>query len=503
MNQRKCGVVLSYISIVVNALIGFAYVPLLLNLMGESEYGLYQLMGSLIAYLSIMDFGMSSTVIRYYSRYRSLGDEEGAENSLALSSIIYGVITVIIIVAGVALYFCLDEMFRYSLSESEMLSAKSIFCVQLINISITIPSKVFDAVIISFERFVFLKGATIIQTVLTPIAVILILQEYPYALSFVVIQTVFNILLIAVKVIYCFGKLRIKIKMHYLSGTLFKEMLGFSFFIFLGALMDQLFWNTNKLVLGIVASTVVTAVYGVATTIFNAYMSISTVITSVFLPRVTAITTKDYYQQELSDLFIRIGRVQYLLLSCVLSGFTLFGKQFVEIWAGKGFSDVYLITLCLIVPFTIDLIQNIGITILQAENKLAFRSLTFLVASIVNILLSFYMASRFGAVGCAFSTGLTFFAMNILLNIYYAKCIHLNIGEFWKQIGKITISCIFAMLFGILIRQITFGDSFFNLAIKILIYCLVFFILMWFFALNEYEKDLIRLVFRRLRKKNS
>lgn len=56
--------------------------------------------------------------------------------------------------------------------------------------------------------------------------------------------------------------------------------------------------------------------------------------------------------------------------------------------AGAGFEDAYLITLFLIVPFTVDLIQNIGITILQAENKLAFRSVVFLIASVVNIAIS-------------------------------------------------------------------------------------------------------------------
>lgn len=501
MNQRKLGVILSYIALAINALIGFAYVPILLNLMGESEYGLYQLMGSLTAYLSIMDFGMSSTIIRYYSHYRSLGDEKNAENSLALSAIIYSVVTLIILLAGTVLYCNIDSIFINSLSAAEMISAKRIFLVQFISITITIPSKIFDAVITSHEKFVFLKGATIIQTILTPIAAILILTEYPYALSFVIVQTVFNILLIVAKAVYCFSKIKVKVKLYYLNGSIFKEMLGFSFFVFLGAMMDQLFWNSNKVILGIVASTAAVAVYGVAMTVFNAYMSVSTVITSVFLPRVTAITTQDNYQKELSDLFIRIGRLQFILLSCVLSGFILFGRQFVDIWAGEGFSEVYIITLCLITPYTIDLIQNIGITILQAENKLAFRSVTFLIASFLNIAVSFFMANRFGAIGSAVSTGVICFLMNFLLNIYYAKCIQLKIGEFWRHIGNMSIPCAIAMLVGVVINWVAFGKGMLNLIMKIAVYCVVFAVLMWKLALNEYEKDLMRTALGRLMKK--
>lgn len=502
MNQRKLGVILSYIALAINALIGFAYVPILLNLMGESEYGLYQLIGSLTAYLAIMDFGMSSTIIRYYSHYRSLGDEKNAENSLALSAIIYSVVTLIVLLAGTALYCNIDSLFKNSLSTEEMISAKHIFLVQLISITITIPSKIFDAVITSHERFVFLKGATIIQTILTPIASILILTEYPYALSFVIVQTVFNIILIAVKAVYCFSKIKVRIKLHYFDGSIFKEMLRFSSFIFLGAIMDQLFWNSNKVVLGIVASTAAVAVYGIAMTVFNAYMSVSTVITSVFLPRVTAITTQDNYQKELSDLFIRIGRLQFILLSCILSGFILFGRQFVDIWAGEDFSEVYIIILCLIAPYTIDLIQNIGITILQAENKLAFRSVTFLIASFFSITVSFFMVRRFGAIGCAASTGVVCFLINFLLNIYYAKRIQLDIGEFWRQIARMTIPCVIAMLIGIIINWVVLGDGKLNLIMKIGVYCIIFAILMWKCAMNEYEKDLVCTVLGRLMKKN-
>lgn len=56
MNERKIGILLSYANILLHAVLGFIYVPILLHYIGKSEYGLYQLMGSLIAYFSVMDF---------------------------------------------------------------------------------------------------------------------------------------------------------------------------------------------------------------------------------------------------------------------------------------------------------------------------------------------------------------------------------------------------------------------------------------------------------------
>ena len=79
MNQRKMGVVLSYASMLMNIGVGLITVPLMTHFMGTSEYGLYELMGSLIAYMSVMDFGLSSTITRYYSQAIARRDEQGKQ----------------------------------------------------------------------------------------------------------------------------------------------------------------------------------------------------------------------------------------------------------------------------------------------------------------------------------------------------------------------------------------------------------------------------------------
>ena len=89
---------MSYISLIANAVIGFIYVPLLLRFMGQEEYGLYQLMGAFIAYFSVMDFGLSSTIVRYFSKYKALDDRKSMENVLALSALIYFIITLLMLV---------------------------------------------------------------------------------------------------------------------------------------------------------------------------------------------------------------------------------------------------------------------------------------------------------------------------------------------------------------------------------------------------------------------
>ena len=213
-NQRKAGIVLSYTSMFLNIIIGLIYVPILLHFLGKSQFGLYQLMGSVIAYMAVMDFGLSGTITRYYSKYIALNDKKNQSNVLAISSIIYSAISVLVLIIGAVIYFNLDTIFSNSLTLHELSKAKSIFIIMLINIAITIPSHVFTAIINSHERFIFIRLLSIIQTVMQPFVVIAVMYYKADVIGFVIVQTLFNISVIAIKIYYSFNKIKVKIKLY-------------------------------------------------------------------------------------------------------------------------------------------------------------------------------------------------------------------------------------------------------------------------------------------------
>ena len=119
MNQRKAGVLLSYFNKLMSMGINIVYVPLLLFYMGTHEYGLYQLMGSVVAYIGLLDFGFSVAVSRFYTEYKALQDRCRMENLLATAAIIYGGLGMIILLVGGILYFFLGDIFAGSLTVSE------------------------------------------------------------------------------------------------------------------------------------------------------------------------------------------------------------------------------------------------------------------------------------------------------------------------------------------------------------------------------------------------
>lgn len=490
MNERKIGIVISYLNIILHAVIGFIYVPLLLHYIGKSEYGLYQLIGSFIAYFSIMDFGLTAAVVRFYAKYKAVNDNLGMENILAVAARGYGIIALILFIAGVICYINLDVIFAASMTIAELATAKTLFLLLLFNIVITLTTMMFRAVINANEKFLFLKGTETLQMVLQPVLVVLILQQYPSAVAVAIVQTFLNICLIIARVYYCFIKLKIKIKFHYLDKQLLNDIKKLALSVFVVVLIDQVFFKTNQIILGIVSGTAAAAVYSISSLIYMNYMALSTAISGVYLPHVTEIVAKNEPVKKLSDLFIKIGRYQYYLLALVASGFIIFGRDFINIWAGKDFEESYWITLLIIIPFTIDLIQNIGLSIMQAQNRYDFRAKVYFAMGLFNLCLAIPLAKHYGGIGCAFATGLSMFLGNgLIMNWYYRKVTKLDILRFWKEIGKISIYVMSLTLVGYGLYNYQNVDSITEFIIAIAVYTVIYSFVIYTFCMNLSEKE--------------
>lgn len=490
MNERKIGIVISYLNIILHAVIGFIYVPLLLHYIGKSEYGLYQLIGSFIAYFSIMDFGLTAAVVRFYAKYKAVNDKVGMENILAVAARGYGIIALILFIAGVICYINLDVIFAASMTIAELATAKTLFLLLLFNIVVTLTTMMFRAVINANEKFLFLKGTETLQMVLQPVLVVLILQQYPSAVAVAIVQTFLNICLIIARVYYCFIKLKIKIKFHYLDKQLLNDIKKLALSVFVVVLIDQVFFKTNQIILGIVSGTAAVAVYSISSLIYMNYMALSTAISGVYLPHVTEIVVKNEPVKKLSDLFIKIGRYQYYLLALVASGFVIFGSDFINIWAGKDFKEAYWITLLIIIPFTIDLIQNIGLSIMQAQNRYDFRAKVYFAMGLFNLCLAIPLAKQYGGTGCAFATGLSMFLGNgLIMNWYYRKVTKLDILRFWKEIGKISIYVMSLTLVGYGLYNYQNVDSITEFIIAIAVYTVIYSFVIYTFCMNLSEKE--------------
>lgn len=494
--QRKSGAILSYISIIANTLIQLIYTPFLIRMLGQSEYGLYSLINSIIGYLTILDLGFGNAIIVYTAKYKEQGLKEKEEKLHGMFKIVFYIIAIIAMSIGLILLLNVNRIFGNTMDEGELDIAKKMMIILIFNLGFSFSFSIYSSIISAYERFTFSKIMTILGAVLKPIIMIPLLFLGFKSIAMALVLTGINVLISLSNYIYSKRKMHINVKYKGFDKVLFKIIFGYSVWIFLSVIVDKINWSVDQFVLGAVSGTIAVSVYSIAATINNLFLNLSTAISGVLLPKMSKLVAKQATSEELTNEFIKVGRIQYLVMFLVCSGFVLFGKEFIKLWAGEGFEESYYVALLLIIPLMIPLIQNLGISIMQAMNKFKFKSVSTAIMAIANIGISIALAKIYGAIGAAIGTTISLLLCNgIIINIYYYKKIKLNVFKFWKEIIIMTIPYVIPIGLILLFKSFVVLNGWKGLVVYIITYTILYVITSYFLTMNTYEKNLVNQVF--------
>ena len=493
--NRKFGAMLSIVNMVASVAIGLVYTPFVLRFLGQSEYGIFSLANSLIAYLSVLDLGFGNALVRYTARAREEGKDE--KNIYGMFLLFYSIISAVATLAGIFIYSQIGSFFSTSFSGSEIVTLQKIYIILLINTIIAFPASVFSSIIRSHEKFVFANSVILVQNVLRHVLNLVVLYFGYKSLALAVLSLVFTIIVAIANVIYCFKKLNVKIGFKKFEKSFYKEIFVYSFYILLNIIVDQLYASTDNIILGKFCGSTVVAVYGIGIVFETYFMQFSTSIASVFLPHISRLSVHADGKKEISNIFVKVGRIQFILLSMVLIGYIVFGQEFIDLWAGKGYEDAYYIALVIMIPNLIPLSQNIGISVLQAHNKHGVRSVMYLLIAILNVIITIPLSIKLGGFGAALGTAIGNVLGQILfMNWFYGTRIGLDIPKYWREIIKISVSSLpVALVFYVINRFIPLygwlglilkGGLSVALSIP---YC-------YFVILNTEEKELVKGFFK-------
>lgn len=493
--QRKSGAILSYVSIIVNTLIQLLYTPLLIRMLGQSEYGLYSLVASIIGYLTIMDLGFGNAIIVYTAKYRAQGKKEEEQKLHGMFNIVFRIIGVIAALIGLILFFNVNNIFGNKMTSIELQKMQIMMLILSFNLFVTFFFAIYSSIISAYEKFAFQKIVAIIQSILKPLIMIPLLFLGFKSITLCAVITVANLITVLSNYIYCKKKLNITVKYNGFDNIIFKTIIGYSIWIFLGAIVDKANWSVDNFVLGAVSGTIAVSIYSIAATLNTLFINLSTAISSVLLPKMSKLVAKNASSEELTNEMIKVGRIQNYIIFLMCSGLVLFGKEFIIIWAGKGFKESYYVALLLIIPVCVPLIQNLGLSIMQAMNKYKFKSISTFIMAIVNIIISIYFAKKWGAVGAALGTCISLIICNIILiNIYYYKVIGLNIIKFWKSIITQSVPFSIPIILILIIMCLTKINGIVGFLFYGSIYVIMFCLISYFISMNKYEKSIVEKV---------
>lgn len=490
MSQLKKGAILSYINIFLNVAIGLVLTPFIIRSLGDSEYGLYTLIGSFVAYLSLMDLGLNNTIIRFVSKYRAEKDKRGEEVFLGTTMKIYGIISIILVVIGLILYFNLENIFSQSLNPEQMMSAKIMFLILVFNLAITLPGGAFTAICNAYEQFVFPRLLGIVRYILRALTVVAVLTMSGKAISLVVIDTVFNISVIAVTFLYVILKQKVVFDFSKWDKVMVKQIFSYSIWIFIFAIIQTFQWNTGQMILGITTDTIQVAIYAVGIMLGTYYGSFASAINNLLLPRANRFVANTNDSVLLTNEMIKIGRLISIILFWILGGFLLTGKDFINIWVGENYAKSYWVALFIMIVMTIPLSQSFGNSIIEAKNKVSFRAKATAVSMSLGLIVGYFLSINFGIIGLISAISGAFIINTFINNWYYNKIFGFEVFRFFKNVFAIPLLLLIIVSILIYLLQSTL-HSFsivIQFTIKVIAYSIIYLPLVIFIFLDKGER---------------
>lgn len=214
------------------------------------SYGLYQLVYSVVSYLSLLSLGFSSSYMRFYSRYKAQRDEDGVARLNGMFLLIFTSLSIVCVLCGCVMLGNIKGIFGSGLTDSEYSTARILMALLVVNLALTFPNSVFSCAITAHEKFLFQKFLILLQNVCNPLLALPLLIMGYGSIGMVAVTTFLTLLVLVMNVYYSFHNLHIRFCFKKFQLDLLKEMWVFTFFIFINQIIDQINWSVDKFLLG-------------------------------------------------------------------------------------------------------------------------------------------------------------------------------------------------------------------------------------------------------------
>ena len=487
--QVKIGVILSYLLIIINTLYGLFMTPFFISKLGEAEYGVYKTISSFSASLMVLDLGIGSTVMRYISKYRAAKEEKKIPNFMAMMLVQAAALCGAVGLVSVGCFFALDPMYSATFTSAELQKAKQLFVLFIISMLLHIITNVINGAITGSNRFLFGNGIKVAKILARICALVVLLQFFNDSRVIIFVDLVLTALFLLVEVIYLAFKLKIKPKLVRWEKKLFLESGKYTFMMFLTSIAAQVNNNLDNVIVGAISGPDFVTVYSIGLLIFAMYENLSTAVSGVMLPTVANILEEDDADIKIQNLIVKVGRVQFALLAAAVIGFACVGGEFLNLWLGDGFGDVYFIALILMIPSLFELCVNVCLAVLRAKNMITFRTVTLLASTVLNAIITIIAVINWSYIGAAFGTAASFIIGSlIVMNIYYYKKLRLPMLRIYLRIVDRLWLCLLISGGVLFVSSRFISGSWIAFALNVVIFCTVYLVTLLTFGLKREEK---------------
>lgn len=461
--------------------------------LGESDFGIYNVVGGLVVLFSFLQGAMATATQRFLNIELGKNDTAGFNKVFSMSIMTHIAIALIVLILGetIGLWFFETQM---NIPADRHYAAQWVYQSSILTCIINILRIPYNASIISYEKMGFYAYMGIFEAVMKLLIVyILVLSPSDKLISYSVLLSLVALLVNLIYWLYCRFKLNeCRFKPAW-DVKLFKSLIGFSGWSLFGSVANVSASQGVNMLFNIFCGVIVNASMGIANQVMHAVNTFVTNFQTAFVPQIMksyAANEKDYFL----TLINKTSRYSYLLLFLIGMPIIICCEPILNIWLGEipeysvSFTQL-MICFCLIDALSGPLWYSV-----QATGKI--RNYQIIVSSIIfiNLPLS-YIILRFGlspvyALVCRVGLNMV---THIYRIFYLRHKIDLNIRKYCNEVMlRILMTTLMALPIPIILFRSMNPSSLIPVLVYLTIVIVQTAVIIYLIGMNKQEKHLIQ-----------
>jgi O-antigen/teichoic acid export membrane protein len=381
---------------------GFILTPFILHHVGATSYGLLALVGSVTAYGSLLDFGISGAVIKYVAEHRARGEAELAQELVATTLAVSSILGLITVAVGAALAPVFPDLFN--VPPNQRGTASWLVLLMGFGIGTWLLSAPSRAVLRGLQRFDLVNVLGAVTTLLTAMSTVVVLLLGGGIIGMVALDIPVT-LLMQVPTIWFINRIAPELRFGWrgTSRPLIRKVISYSSLLFVIQVGGRLQTETDEIVIG--ANLPVRAVtpYAVALKLSE----VAQVLTNQFLQVLLPLSSELHAGNDLvrlRSLYITSTRLTLAILLPIACTIVILARSILMAWVGASYASYAYLVFILTLASVIVTSQWPAGSILQGMGRHRLLALTSLGSGLVNLLLSIALVRKFGLTGVALGT---------------------------------------------------------------------------------------------------
>jgi O-antigen/teichoic acid export membrane protein len=436
--------------------ISLIMLPIIVKHIGVVDYGIFMIVGEIVGYTGLLQFGVGTALVKYIAQYNAKGDKEKI-NELVNSTFVFFLFIGLIAASIVAI---LGTFFTdiFIIESDYLWKARGVAYLTMIGL-ISWPMTSISSTIAGLQRYDVSAKIKFSASIVVNIGIyILLINGYgilELLLWGVITGGIINIIRTYISTRYLPF---LQLKMKYMGLKPLKRIFKFSSVLFFNQITTLIIRHTDKIVLGIFVGVGSVTFYSVAEKLHNICNRFCQFTGSAILPSATELDTLKR-KEAINRLIIRGGKYRNAMTFSVTTVIFIMAEPIIRFWMGAEFL-VYggqsMVVVTQVFVSYLFIFSNWGITgqVLLAKEKFGPILLLKSLLVIINLTISLILVQYIGMLGVVIGTAFPFIVLMFLWIPYGFRLVGLNIREYAKEVIFPTTS--FAFIVGVVLYDILF-----------------------------------------------